>query len=1826
MITDEQRQSVLKANGFDPSKYTVDDTGNVYPITQAPQSNVQPATGVNDVLTKPYDPVKDTPLETTVKSFAQAAPASIAGGIGAGLLTAEEVPFAHTFPPWSEIGAGVIGAVSGGYLASKAQKAIEPESWQQNVTESQQENPRAAMLGELSTIPLGGFNPSPSSAIQGLGTLGKFAVGMPRTAEELANLSNVGIGAGIGAGTGLAQNLMSGQPVTPGNVLENAAIGALFNKPNAIGRRFGFEPPPMSYSDMVRQAAMTGKPLDTTVAPEAAPQQDVEIKPTLSPIDVLRGVSSGDVGLSLPKFDKQGNPLPQKEVLTPRKNAQESASYIEQLNRAGQTPEDKSAVIQDQQKQADYERMVNEAAQRQLAQQNAGKAEVARQSSAEQQSNLAASAMEIQNALRSGGIGRPEQRPTPLATTPTGTEIPKDFTGVTEQANKEAQEESPADLEARRLEGLQDRFQQEREPLQRTDYEKSVMDMVKQSGLSQKPTTHLFDLLNNWFQTNRGVGLRLNPNIKGMGETAVPTDAKSSVLGYLSGINPKTANVDTLFHEPFHVFYNRLKYSDRPSDQRLVGKFENLVKDLPEYQAKFGNDPHGVEEYITSNQGWEAVRRHILQAKDTTGLRGYFKDMLSYIKTRFGNNASEADFRRIMDYRFANDPVWTKQHAGELSGIGAPLQQREQEEKPSAQRIGRQEGFGDIPAQDLYNVNQDTHDVEKNIKYVKGSTISEKTAKRLGLELRQQAERQTPPDDKMVKQAIDSLVHGTDNASIKPEDADELTRALIEQVDWRRAPEVEHLLKQPNFDNLDPDVWSTIKKVYDNAMGKFATVKEKPVAQETKTPVAPIKDNAPKGESLETIRKRLIAKPEDLPSVEKTSALIGHAPEKTPEQRERELFDAKQRWLKVEHTENPKLDMDRLADAWRKNENPNRRQEMIAQMQYLSDKYGVEKPELEGLRRQEERQQPELLNEKDVKARSGFAKMREAIEQPNKAEKEAYEAANAEGTTREQRSREVSPNEVNLGAKNINKASREEKRNEKDIGWTTFKPTQTQNEVVLKKGGVEGKRFIDAVNRFYPERDQMYAKYYNDIHDATAKLSRKEADNVERTLVAENRSKKDYSDYLTTPAEKNAYRTIREALRGMQEDRIEAKQPVTRFTNDGRPYQDRAKIDPFYYPNQIAPKVVDALTKAPNSAVAESLRQDFIKHQIDEGKTPAQAQSVLNSILKAYDANASDQSHFRGLDIQQGVGLPDSWMRSGLQRNLSNYVRKFTTARSFHDNIEANPDVAKSLGYTQDAWGRPIQSDAKPLQVDEAHNIMNTIKGEDYSPEESKLKSFNRIATSLMLGPLTNVHIAASSLFNGLSYFHPTDVVKALGHVVSNWSDGIQHAVDNGYIKKNVNSLHDLVDAHTSAQEKLNSVANAIQSLTGRNATDYVTKGLLQNLGEYLTKVSASRAALGDKSSIRLMEHIDPDYKPGKQYSQDELNKLASTFGGILHGTHDSRTLPPWMLKDTMVQPFLSLMSWNVAQTNNFMRHVWTPMVRDGNYVPMITATLGSLLGGYVIKELREDISGKKSPFPSLQELAASSRGLEGNIPLAAYNLMAMASYSGYASMLGIGAKSIADMAFKNTPQSATFPLDEALSSSVTSVSQAVSAFMNEQHDDYLKIGTNLITDLLKNNVQLARIGINYGTEAGLLGEEKQERQKLSKESQDVRRFKMAEGMPYESQAAPSGDNPYLNLGEKEFRYTQDVGHAASELPDLLREAMRKSNGNIGVLRSELQKLKSQGGYETMFDPEQMPQSFLHYLNYLRTTQGEQAASDRLVDYFKRRTINEAKASLVPEI
>ena len=106
-------------------------------------------------------------------------------------------------------------------------------------------------------------------------------------------------------------------------------------------------------------------------------------------------------------------------------------------------------------------------------------------------------------------------------------------------------------------------------------------------------------------------------------------------------------------------------------------------------------------------------------------------------------------------------------------------------------------------------------------------------------------------------------------------------------------------------------------------------------------------------------------------------------------------------------------------------------------------------------------------------------------------------------------------------------------------------------------------------------------------------------------------------------------------------------------------------------------------------------------------------------------------------------------------------------------------------------------------------------------------------------------------------------------------------------------------------------------------------------------------------------------------------------------------------------------------------------------------------------------------------------------------------------------------------------------------------------------------------------------------------------------------------------ESNFDDLDTKKYKRAESIEEAREILPSLLKEAIEDSDGDIEKLRSELRRIK-QNSYQTMPNPRTIPGSFMKYIQYLKTSQGDKVATERLQDYLMQNAVNRAKSDLVP--
>jgi hypothetical protein len=783
-------------------------------------------------------------------------------------------------------------------------------------------------------------------------------------------------------------------------------------------------------------------------------------------------------------------------------------------------------------------------------------------------------------------------------------------------------------------------------------------------------------------------------------------------------------------------------------------------------------------------------------------------------------------------------------------------------------------------------------------------------------------------------------------------------------------------------------------------------------------------------------------------------------------------------------------------------------------------------------------------------------------------------------------------------------------------------------------GTPQAKSLGDHFQQAVDKETELKGQWKNLIVQAGEKLNAFDKRKVQDTFDRELVTKKPATTMLTNAAQRAFYKLARAKLDESGKYRLAIGEPVMQaISKGGRTIYIKRDLrqDPLYFPGMANQKVMDTYRQNVDQAKIAELDKQFNDYNTKELKlTPQESEERIQNFKTALqgsikNSDISHQDYFNAHRKAEGSPLPPTFREQDPVRNLERYFDRAAIDASHYQYLEKNPSILASLGQTKDAWGNDIPKTAN-TSIANNPSVKEALahwRGEARNPSEYNEASISSLISSTFIaGPALELHKVVSNVVKSIAQTsNPVTMVRAVTHAMTNIASGYQHAVENGVVKLTSRSVSGMVTGTYTAAERLQSAARLIRKIsTFDDLTTKVGAGLVQSMNEVIIPSKILRANNGSVTDQLFVKRLDPTYIPGKQYSDQEMQALASRSANYIHGTGDIRSLPGWMLKDSEFSGFFSLAHWSIAQTNNFMKDIYEPATR-GDIKPLLTGLFGAAIGGYLIKELRQDIQGKKSPIPSLSEIASSDRGLQGNKGLLAYNMMAAMTYAGFGGLLSQVAKYPFDFAYKNQPIGATFPLDEIATDTASTLRYVSETLANDPNVNYVDLAQVVAMHMLSTNFQMSRIAINQGINHGLITGLPAEKKELSDKLGQLRRFDMTEGIPYND--IDQGSNPYMNLEQKQFKMTQDIGQAVQELPSLVENILKTYGDKPDVMMSKLKALK-ENQYSTFPDMQTMPLSFMKYVGYLQRYEGPEAAQAELKDYMTHRITNEAKASVVP--
>lgn len=779
-----------------------------------------------------------------------------------------------------------------------------------------------------------------------------------------------------------------------------------------------------------------------------------------------------------------------------------------------------------------------------------------------------------------------------------------------------------------------------------------------------------------------------------------------------------------------------------------------------------------------------------------------------------------------------------------------------------------------------------------------------------------------------------------------------------------------------------------------------------------------------------------------------------------------------------------------------------------------------------------------------------------------------------------------------------------------------FNPFSSVLDKIAVKYGQPGSYVAKAFENFTNFKRDIGGKFEVELLQPIRAMLRK---NPADWLYGTNQSMKNIDRYMQdmfvegksnvklTPEEQSIVEGIR---RGLVEAHNEqrADGPLVREIdeNTGKPVLREAKDNPNYYPNKISNEVFDVFTRKPNSPEAQKLKQEFIAYKTKQYKGNTQvAEESFNRIFQRKGGEVNPD--FNAVRLEEGVGLPESWRDKNLLSNLESYVNRFSNDIGFYRAVQKDPVARQLLNIGDDGRGNSIKATNFPdgqsiNNVDlsltpEVQSVMRQITRQ-YTPVDANINAVTKVVKANLLQTLTGLKDVITSPFSSFELLNFNElpfILKAYTQI----ADGFKAGIRRGVIKPNQILWQDHIDTGNKFSDAANNLSRIINKVTGRDSLEHFNRAHLMRLGQL---VAESR--IGANDTKFLNKFAQPNWRQlvleGKQ--ADVRDFAAANFVESGQGSYSIKGLPI-AAQEGILSPFLSLAKWPIERFNNWEKNVILP-ARNGNIKPLLMSTLGAVLGGVAIEELTKLITGRKPQELTWEEYL----GLGGQET--PYKLAALASYSGYAGIVGDLTKSLIDLSHGNRARGLSFPLYDMFATGFKRIGQASEA-MRDGEPNVLPL---FIEQTLKDNVQLWRLM------SGFINADDIER---SNKFRDVRTFNRLEGLP--SAANPAEENPFVGQEAKDVKRSKDLKQSITKQQDLVKSLVEKHQQQPELLQSKLAGLKS-NSYQTIPNINTMPAKAQRYIQHIKLTQGEGKAKELIQDYLRQNAINRMKSLAVPSL
>ena len=707
----------------------------------------------------------------------------------------------------------------------------------------------------------------------------------------------------------------------------------------------------------------------------------------------------------------------------------------------------------------------------------------------------------------------------------------------------------------------------------------------------------------------------------------------------------------------------------------------------------------------------------------------------------------------------------------------------------------------------------------------------------------------------------------------------------------------------------------------------------------------------------------------------------------------------------------------------------------------------------------------------------------------------------------------------------------------------------------------------DLFRRLQSRRDEMRGRY-SDVLRTIEKNTGPDADEAYRAMIERDRTGVAPGPMSTAKAQE-VYDTMDRVYRDMRMDQIAAGHLV-----DGR----TAGVDPTGMFNTLDPQAFETLVTGQGSPRWNQMRQEFIDLNTSRGIKPADAEAAFARYVEnvAHESSPDMAVDFRAVSMPEGFKIPDGWVDPNAFNAWRKYIDKFTTARTWHDMVQASPDH-KALFEGE-------MSLAKDPDVADA---FGDFAGRT-SRTNPKLSAAGSIVNSMILGPVTRVVDIATTPIKALGYA-PIESLPRMVSELGNIKQHYENSFKTGFNRPGGEMVvKDIAGATERTAAGARSLSKFLSKWQGLEYLEKAGRGVAQLMGSTIGDVQRQKARAGDAKAVEFLSKL------GSDWDTISSEELGTRIGRLFQGNYSSVNLPTWV-RDSQVAPFMSLARWSVEQSNNFRQFAIEPAAK-GDYVPLMKMLAAGLVGGSGVAQIRELMTGKKPYVAEIEEIK-NAPDKDRAMQEAAYKIghaLQVVGTLGAAGDLLMMPMQVATGKFAN---SYSYPVYEFAKDAGVRGVKALQAIFSGVPADL--VAKQALEDFAKRNIQVSQI-LTRNSDS-------------REQSNAARDYKMFRRLSGKNDPIPQGTIDYSRAVERDLDRETDPAEARTKAA-----AARAEVEKLPTMEAKMQAMRRLTNNRSAWLPAN-PAERERYLDFVTRTQGQEKARKLVEAYERELEVRRAK-------